>query len=540
MKQKILDRDGEVLYEDTAPSKKELIVRLVREGKSLANADLHKCDLSYCDISNGDFSGADLTDANMKGAIAGGLTIFQDAILDGVRAEGMSGRRAVFMGASVKPSESGDPTFAGAILTYSVWDEAQIQKATFDGAGLTGSRFRRAKVHRSSFRKAWFSNVDHAAAEYLENNMAEARMTPRAVAHRIPAASIPDQTRGTVAIGNTYGKTRLDGTLAAFKRDRFLGRLERGVCWSVSTAAILAGTGVIDDIAAQDTWREAFGSLAGTGFAFLMVATGANLVLERMSDKVKDVIHGSLTAIQRFVRTQAARINALGRLTKDYAVVFLTGPGREFVAHALTSESNGEPAALSHQRHQRLAGCSVILATRDRIARCLQMIGNAANDKAAANHDHLVIRRNPGIDDLPTAIKYHADGGVTGFWSHADGSVRGFVAFDHLERQIASKGDIPVVNRRADLRRQFETALICDMGGPSDFSYPFDTHEITAGRDGSVVVVQSGRSLPHNEKNGYVVIAKDGTAYTAGDAKIAARDDHGDTEETAAATPFYR
>lgn len=540
----INDVHGNLLYSGEAVTRRELVAELAARGASFAGADLSGHDLSHLCLDGLDFSGADLSGSRLRGSTAN-KAVFDFAILDGVKGEGMTAKDAKFrntrIGRCKVRGTTTCSTFDGSIFTHSRFDGSQVEHASFEGASMSGTSFALAKVRRSIFRSAFLNNTDYSRGELFHNDFSGAEMTATSSATRIPRASLPDRTSDTVAVGNNYTDAVMDETTPAFKWDRVFGKIANQVAWGVSAAAMLAATSFIP----METGEQWLGHYVGQGVAVVGLVGLANMLLEKLGDRIKDKIEDQVLKLQLAVREAALEVKRRGGNIKETvaAVAFGTGFGPLRRALGATAGQVAGQGVMPFVKSITAGGTDIMLCDRRHMAAALEWIATSFGHSRLLEHD-LVITRTAEGGDAPSILKFFAGGGMAAFWTR-EGEVTRALSWDadSMKPDAWPDGTVAgVVARAIDVRKAFEIAVVKDHMPHVDLAYDMESETIRAGVDGSIVVTHSKTQLARN-KIGPVLIRPDGTAFSERDAKILVQmEDRGGHDDDAApsGTPAAR
>ena len=520
----ISDRDGNVLYQGEAESKKLLIQELVQSGKSMARADLRNLNLSHLDISGGDFSGADLSGASIRGCIAKG-TVFDGAILNGCRAEGMMATGASFRNAVIgvysRRGRKVQAVLDGAVLTHSRFDAAVMEQVSFEGCSAAGASFCLAQLLDVSFKDSRLHNVDWTRSRIMRCSFKDAELHATTAAMRIPRASLPNRSRECVAVGNDFGGAILDDTTPAFSRDKTLNRISGQLAWAVSTAAMVVAAMHLPIEPSQD-W---FGQTLGQGVLLASALTVATLAKEKVAEFIQEHLSDYTLQAQMAMRsTVSDMIRRGGNLVN--AVVAM-GKARSIapLVEALRATADGahRDPALKAVSRMAIGDVDVIVCDRRRLAMALEWISTSFHRTAMLDRDFLVVRTGPG-DGAPRMLKFFAGGGMAAIWSDGARSDR-IVVWDESEMTPAYSEVEGLTGALAThVRRQFERAVLDEHLPSTKFEYDPTKQQLRAGMDGSIVITDMRNQLPKN-KEGVILVRPEGGAYTESGARDLMGDD---------------
>lgn len=132
---------------------REQVIALLREGRSLALAELTGVDLSGIDFGGADLTGAHLESANLRGARLAGAKL-EHAVLAHAQLHKADLRGAQLQGANL----------GGAALAGAVFDEADCTAAVFSGCLLDEVSFVRARLAQAQWIDSRFGRCDWRGA----------------------------------------------------------------------------------------------------------------------------------------------------------------------------------------------------------------------------------------------------------------------------------------------------------------------------------------------------------------------------------------
>lgn len=148
-----LQEAADLLPPEQSTPRREQVIALLREGKSLALTELTGVDLSGIDFSNADLTGAHLESANLQGARFAGAKL-NEAVLAHAQLQ-----KADFRGAKLQAANLG-----GAVLTGTVFDEADCTSATFSNCVVDEVSFVRANLFQAQWLDCQFGRCDWRGA----------------------------------------------------------------------------------------------------------------------------------------------------------------------------------------------------------------------------------------------------------------------------------------------------------------------------------------------------------------------------------------
>lgn len=530
---KITNTKGELIYSGEAVTRRALLASLFEQGASFAGANLGGYDLSHMNLN-----GIDLTGANLAGAVLRGATAnkarFDHANLDGVRAEGLTARQASFRHARLGLGERKNQcaTFDGAILTHSCFDGAEISGASFEGISASGVTFDLAKLLRVRFANAVLSNADWSRAEVLQCDFSHAELNASSGALKVPRASLPNRTIDTVAIGNTYSGAVLDASVPKLSFDRAATGVANHIAWAASTAAILAATAALP----VDPTGEWLGKLVGQGTVMLGAVALITLIKEKIDEKLQHQLADVTLKLQGMVRGAFAELTQRGANIAETVAALTRGPGLKPLRKALAATHDGAQrnGIFNEVKQLVLGSTNIILCDRRHMALALEWMSSSYGRTRLLKRDFIVSRVAHDNDSAPTMLKFFADGGgMAAFWTK-DGKMfraMGWDADELVPEAWPVNGPAPAHSNRTmpamRARQLFEQAVVNDHFPSVRLTYDRLTHQLRAGRDGSIVVTRQRDQLARNA-HGPVLIRGDGSALSEKEAVALSRRDDDD------------
>jgi uncharacterized protein YjbI with pentapeptide repeats len=148
-----LQEPADALPPDVSKQRREQVLALLREGKSLALAELTGMDLSGVDFSGADLTGAHLESANLQGAKFAKARL-TEAVL----------AHAQLQGADLRGAQLQRANLGGAVLARAVFDEADCSQANFGTCVLDEVSFVRATLLQTQWLDCQFGRCDWRGA----------------------------------------------------------------------------------------------------------------------------------------------------------------------------------------------------------------------------------------------------------------------------------------------------------------------------------------------------------------------------------------
>ena len=184
-------------FESQEKFTREKVILAVKNGQSLAEADLSGLDLSHAELAGGEFSGAiftnsllnnsNLSNCTLIGADIAGVNltntnlnssnlceadftdaVMTDALLTGAQLTGAIFERATLERVRADAVEGEGGSFVGADLSESIFARAQLAGADFTGAKLTFAIFADANLVGATFERCNAQNVCFERANLKE------------------------------------------------------------------------------------------------------------------------------------------------------------------------------------------------------------------------------------------------------------------------------------------------------------------------------------------------------------------------------------
>lgn len=512
--QTVRDRDGNVLFEGRARSLKEFVETLVREGRSLARADLRRRDLSGLDLAGVDFTDALLDGADLRGMTAYG-GVFVGASLRGVVAQGLLAERAKFQGADLSPDpdvasrhydQRGEESVAshleGARLTYANFSGAVLDGAVFDQAAMSRSVLFQVRAAGASFRQARMHDAGFSFGTFVNCDFSGAKMTTTT---QIDPAHLPDRTAWTTAANCRFEGTVIDGTLPGFARDHRWARALKALAYTVSSAAIFSGMHHLH--IGEDV--SIVGDLLKSGSTVVLATSAAVVLKDMVAERVRDYVEHHLSEVDRGLRRAFETARRHGANLKEMVVASVRGPGLTAVTAALrqtrkAAERRGFFAEFWGS--EPTGGTSVVFADRRHLAVALEAL--CAGEARHRMQGDLVLIGKDVSPELPSIVRYRVDGSTAMVWVSEKGGLVGTADYDREGNLLRADAGVPAEPTIEWHIRSFETGLLESHG--LTLRYDRDTHEVRAGRDGSILVMNRANRRIGNPL-GAALVRPDGT-----------------------------
>ncbi|MTH95086.1 pentapeptide repeat-containing protein [Roseibium sp. RKSG952] len=499
----IKDIEGNELHSGEASTKRELIVRLVNAGVSMAGADLSGQRLWHCDLSGGDFRGANLSGADLRGTIAEKAN-FSGAIMRGVKASGFKSTRSDFSNADLSRLNSERSnrrtSMEGAILSYSRFNGATLNGADFSDAAMSAASFVGANMRSARFRDANLKNADWTGATVISCDFHEANLTPT---YKIAENHLPDRTRLAVVSGNNLKKTKIGPGNMPFRIDRMTGKLVK----NAAAAAATTGIFYLGNAFSLDPDIDALKAYIGTGAGLVAAVAAVNFLKEKIEDTIKDGALAWLAKSQVAVRCAVAKFVRRGCAVGDLAIAFATNrEARRILKHMNKNADGGVLHAVSGMISGTL---KVIVCDRKKLSDALVALSAFKEERMRGEGDVILMRLGKHDTELPKAVLLDNEGKSAAIWDfkeHGGASV----VWNEDGKILEAVGDRRNASRwmnRDQVLGSFQRAVLFDTDTP-DFEYDPDTHGVRQGRDGSLVVIKTSNGRIDNPHGPAVLTPK--------------------------------
>lgn len=518
--------DGTELHRGTAQSPRRFLSGLFGARESFRDADLRGWKINNLIADGIDFRGADLSGANLAGASLCGADL-TGATLRGVRADGLRALNARLVKIDLSPlveeSEEGPQrrhaSLRGADLAGADLGQAVLDEADLSGATCRAARFLKAQASRTVFRGADLVNAQYGLSTFSACDFTGADMS---TASGAPLSSLPDRTAGATVCDNVYGNAVLDEGAPAFGRDRRAGKLMRTASWGVSALAIAGLAGLLPEEAGIEWVRHAASHVAGEGRGALSTVVGNGLVIlaaiklasfvrEAVEHTTREHIGKGVMRVLRAAKGYASEAKARGVEVGNLVVAAARGPGHGLVGAALAATAEGS-------LFREIVGgrARLVLCDRVHLARALVHLHVERTRDVSLDRDLLLVRvrdESPLVPGLgygaPGVFRLGADGGASAAWRRGSRLLTAsWGPHGELVSSHGFHGDEPSME---SAKAAFEKALWADHGLRAP--YLTKAHQIAAGRDGSIQVIEERTGLLSNPW-GPAYIGRDGVERT--------------------------
>lgn len=524
----IFDIDGKLMHEGKASSLKNFVEQCVRSGKTMKRANLKGLDLMHLDLSRGDFSGACLDGAKLRGCKLNGSN-FTGASMRGVAASGVDGVSAVFTDVDFSPYEfertyddgrlNPDNTpmsrtirvtsdFIGAILTYARFDGAKEIEVDFTQAGMSSTSHVGATCGKSVYKDTTIHNGDWADAKVVGCDFEGANMTPRM--KNVSPEHLPDRTRNSVIVGNSYKGTEFGSGNRGFVMDAFAVNKIRLATLGLVTSGLFVATAAIPfDL--ENTLSNTIGKTA----TFVLAASAITWIKTPIEDFFKDKAIGFLAGTAVKVRSAISEMWRRGKSIASLSVALMTRDHADQVQKVLKSRHGGFFERITAAAKGEY---DVVVCDRAHLAEALARISEMMNNRTGHRQSVILVRMGETNTDVPRALVVNGDGGLETLWDQdANGEIR-HKAWDYAKIPV---GDPSLVgpqrfmapfNSHIEVVSRFTEAVLAEHG-LDDFKIRHTTHMIRQGRDGSIVVVRQSDGRLDNRGAPTVVTPDDRRLY---------------------------
>lgn len=507
---KILDTDGNLLHEGRAKSRKAFVEILVKQKKSLANADLEGADLTGLNLDDAVFEGANLDNADLRGTRAKGAN-FNGASMRSIVAEGFQAKWATFIEADFSPHpEYGRPSrMNGAIMQYARLDLCKLIKVNLRDAGLSSTSMCGATIIGNDFSNAYMHNVDYNDSKVERNKFHNTDMTPTL---SIGDAHLPDRTHGATVRYNAYNKTNIGKGNDLFRRDSFFAKTAPWA-FSGSAAIALATAWTYIPELSFDQIKDFVGH---NTMGFIGVASAWVIGKDKVEDAVKETFTKIASGALESVRAALADLSGRGRALKNMSVAVVTGKASDALQRAMRDV---DAPVLKTIRANVTGQVDVLIADRKKLAFALRRLSDAVVGQFVSKQDLIISRicdREPDRH-VPSAVVLRKNGDIEAVWDDGNGNFtemkwdrNGFPVTDDETFQGPHNTHVRVL-------KKFIEATLRD-NNVTDFAFDPTSHSLRTGRDGSLVV-QSRETARIDNPWGPSVLTPDGTAYYYRNAK---------------------
>ncbi|TLX17030.1 pentapeptide repeat-containing protein [Rhizobium sp. MHM7A] len=508
---RICDIDGNLMYEGRAKSRKAFVGELVRDGKSLARADLQGADLTHLNLDNGVFDGANLDGCDLRGTRAKRGN-FSGASMRGIVGMGFMAKHASFKGAVFgsydHPYIGRVPSrLDGAILQNANFDDAICEDTNFTWTSMSNTTFVNAALKNCNFYKSYLHNVEWGRSTVEACSFEEADLTPTYDA--LNRQHIPDRTIDARIIGNAYKHTKIGQGNAAFRNDSIWGRSMKFAYGAAPVLALAAaGTYVPMDIDFSII-KDVVGN---AGWGFVGVTSALILMKDRIEDLFKDGFTNIAGNTTLKVRAAIQEMTGRGTALKNISVAVTIGAGGHALKAALAKE-NAPFAAIA----ANLSGSiDVIVANRKNLAVALHRISDTINGNRPKNQDVVVTRLARDIVDerIPTSMMFRRDGTIEAVWNTGNGTVKK-KKWDIAGVPIVEEGAVIPQgphNEHTLVLKKFADAILLDTN-VLNFDFDPQTNIIHQGLDGSIVVTHRETGKLDNQYGPAIVTPADECFY---------------------------
>ena len=514
-KKQLKNKEGDVLYEGFASSRKDLIRRLLADRSSMAGVMLDGADLSGIDLTGVDFRRASLVGVDFRGATLKGAH-FNGANLQGAKLQGTRLDKASFESANLSHAE-----LVGARATAANFCGANLNGADLTDITASSAQFRHVSAEKTSFAGAELINADFRDAKLIECDFRGAKLEHRIfggedeTVQASVSRHMPNRTAGALVVGCHYGPreagalagsepddTKLCKTVPAMEADRRAARATKFLLWSTTTLAAVATVEHGSEVVAP--FLASVGHFTA-GFGFVAVMGGVYLLKEKVIDYARDKLAEGLNTVIRRGRECMTQMERVGVHRAHLAVLVARNASLEPIRMALDAK---QPEA---QRRGwwgavKSFACelgNVIMCDRRHLASALALISARRHHHYDLPHD-IVLMRCHGThgDDArmagPCVVSFLANGRTTATWSCEDkrhvttsydreGNYLGCWDTHGAKVDPVERGLSRAHTNRLEAMFEFEAALLTDHR-LDKFDYPRTSHFVEDGRDGSLLV----------------------------------------------------
>lgn len=412
--------DGSIFYEGPRIPIEEALRMNAIEGHLVMGVDLSGQDLRRADLGGLGFKDVDFSGATLSGSRAMNVT-FDACDFSGVKAKGMQASNARFINSDFTPLHGHNPNFAGADLDNAFFCGSILDRVHFDHANMTLARFASVSAKGVSFEHCDLSGSEHYLTRYSGCSFCEANLA--ATASDGSGIEAPETTSGTVSSGNDYRDAQVpDGSAFA---------LDRGMEKSFSHARKLAelGAGVAMTMVLKSAAAKMAISIPQLAWllslpcATWFVTKAREWLSKKLTKLARDTagqgVMGLRKVVQPLVMHAARRIGNV----QDLFVVLASGNCRKALTKAFRIGPHGSRGPVSAIIHALAGDAHIVVCDARGLRRALTWLEHSflAGERLASD---VVLLRDEIQERGPTAIRFHAGGGMAAVFVDADGHAR--------------------------------------------------------------------------------------------------------------------
>jgi uncharacterized protein YjbI with pentapeptide repeats len=494
------NREGDVIAEIEASTKRKAFLEVLRRGVSLIRADLRRLDMRGLDLSGINLSGALMDQTtDCRGIMAKGI-ILDDAVIRGTRFEGSTMTRASFQGATIIHNAD----FSGVEAGGADFRHAKIWNSDFGRMSAHSALFNHALIKNSNFEAARMENADFSNARIEKSNFKRACLSSTYFGKMSSKDKeelkkyLPIRTRNAVILGCAYDeKTVIDATIPAFKGDKRGNRVQNATLWGLGALAI--GQGV--DMASETASHLAAVAGVEPVFGSVAITVGLGIVVkEIISDCLKDAASSRLKRAADFLRQSWKELTLAGK--KKWDVLCLLGSTKALsplrMALQETSEEMKREGILPYLKFLMADHGQIILCEKEHLAKALNMLANLRETGYRCPHPMTVVMPQGASTGVsPHILHFLPDGRSRVVWNfadedrfvYADYNTKGqIVRLRDINDEIICKSLLPDEAHNIHTTLQLFERSALDLHGLDKFSYNPNTHRIEVGEHNAIVV----------------------------------------------------
>jgi uncharacterized protein YjbI with pentapeptide repeats len=547
---------GDLLYSGQAKSFGSFVEGLVRAGTKFRGADLrgNKGRLNDLNLDGADFQGAFLDGA-----------VFDGSRLRGARFDGASMREWEFAPPSggmarrfrtkfryVKANDAvfdcADMTgcdMRGTKATRAKFREAILDRVNFSEASITSANFFLAKGRSILFTSGSFTNSDFACVEFIGCDFCGGKFDHWAFGrlaseHKsVLYKHLPDRTRGATIIGGIYDEhTILSDTVPLLESDRRRSRRLTRFLWTLTTVisayAIEKTIERLGEVvephmgrlgeAIQTHFGNAGHVVSGIGLVALVSVVvlvkegGIDIIRDRAEDFLSDIVKTARSAISDAIRIGRNKFDLVCAMGRKGSLEPLR---LALAARMPDAAKRGFWSAFSSFFHDT---GDFIICDRRHLALAMSTLAAHGEHGFQMLGDITLLRHGPTVREdqkknvvLPQLITFLMDGRMSMTWSSPQGNIttsyrrngdlEGCWSASGSSISIENTGLPPEAAQRELAVSVFERSALSDHG-LHGFTYPKITHELSHGRDQSILVYKRSDRRLDNPYQGQPAIIK--------------------------------
>ena len=541
----IKDMNGNVVYEDFAHCRKDLVVLAALKRIPLVGADFRGHDLSNLFLKGLVADGACFDGADLRGATLDD----PERALGVVRRRPHAGRQGPERHLRrFRHDEVGMAGMRGTRTSfrYCVLDEADLSDMDSATSDFTRVRATKATVRRARLVGAEFARSTWIQCEFEGADLSHKPFCPDDPRSPSLEAHMPHRSRGAVVVGCSYDeKTVLSATVPAMRSDRVVSNVTERALYGLSTGAFALTTMKLMHGVSEEALLEHLPSLEGiphldTGLGVagvVVVMLAMHVVKDGLVEKARDVMKDAMGKVVLNARQMLNSLERHGKQRLNLVAMMARNCSLEPFRRALDARSD-------EARSRNVFGGvrtffdglgQVILCDRRHLALALSALSKERVGTYLPERPVTVVRcdRKESTTTGPTAVMFMPNGCANVVWPMkgkervtvsygSTGEVAGCVDHRGRKRDIETLGLPPCASQRISAVFDFEMELLADHG-LDGFAYPRDTHYVTSGSDGTILVRNlRSHTLDNPEKGSPALVRMDDTGIISRNGRLGA------------------